>query len=272
MKPYYDHNGITIYHGDCLEIIPQLEPVDMVLTSPPYGELRDYGGYVFDYKKTGLEIFNCLKDGGIMVWVVGDETKDGSESGESFRQALYFKEIGFNLHDTMIYLKDSCPFPEKVRYSQIFEYMFILSKNKPKTFNPQKRKNNYGGLVKRTSYRQKIGETKHTTIKQNLQGLFGNVWLYGTGYMKSTKDIIAYQHPAIFPDALAKDCISSWSNLSDIVLDPMCGSGTTLVAAKELGRRAIGIEIEEKYCKIAVRRLAQEVLPFGSNQAFEKDG
>jgi len=262
-KPYYDHAGQTIYLGDCLEIMPELEPVDLVLTSPPYGELRDYGGnYVFDYRKMGPLLFDGMKDGGVMVWVVGDETKNGSESGESFRQALYFKDVGFKLHDTMIYMKDSCPFPESVRYNQIFEYMFIFSKGKPAIFNPIKRKNNCGGMVKKTSYRQKTGETQHAIIKQSVEGFYGNIWLYGTGYMKTTKDTIAYNHPAIFPDALAKDHISSWSNTTDTILDPFMGSGTTLVAAKELGRRAIGIEIEEKYCEIAARRLAQEVFPF----------
>jgi len=148
-----------VYLGDCLEIMPSIgdKSIDMVLTSPPYDNLRKYGGFVFDFENTAKELLRVTKDGGVVVWVVGDATIKGSETGTSFRQALYFMEIGFNLYDTMIYLKNSCPFPTDKRYNQIFEYMFILSKGLPKTFNPLKRNNNYGSFTRKMTHRNQDG-------------------------------------------------------------------------------------------------------------------
>lgn len=273
---YYDHEGITIYHGDCLEIMPHLEPVDLVLTSPPYGELRDYGGYVFDYQKTGIEVLKIIKKGGVMVWITGDQTKNNDESGESFRQALYFKKIGFKLHDTMIYGKKGATYKHNHRnYPQAFEYVFILVKGKLKTFNPIKdRVNLQPGKPISGTLRQPNGSLKpefNIGYKSGNIGMRNNIWIYDTGYMLSTKDVIAFQHPAIFPDKLAIDHISSWSNQHDTVLDPFMGSGTTLVAAKKLGRKCIGIEIEQCYCNIAIRRLSQECFQF-STELNSKEG
>ena len=256
--------------GDCVEVMKSWpdECIDLTVTSPPYDNLRDYRGYTFDFESIARELYRITKPGGVVVWVVGDTTVNGSETGTSFRQALYFKDVcGFNLHDTMIYQKDACPFPERNRYYQSFEYMFVLSKGKPKTVNliADKLNRKYGQKVAPSTHRQSDGKivkmsankTDPTrTIKK--YGVRGNVWQYSPGNNKSTKDKYAYKHPAIFPEQLAADHIISWSNPGDIVLDPMCGSGTTCKMALKLGRRFIGIDIAEEYCEIARKRVEAE--------------
>lgn len=273
IKPYYEENGITIYHGDCREILPTLEPVDLVLTSPPYDNLRDYGGHGFDWKSTIDAIVPAMRPGGVCVWVVGDETVDGSETGTSFRQALYFLDKGLKLHDTMIYQKNGSALPSNVRYLASFEYMFVVSNGKPKAINLLKdRKNIYrerwgGGRV----VREKDGSlSARGNYSADEFGIRFNIWKLNNGYGYGTKDIVTWEHPASFPESLAYGHISSWSNQNDVVLDPMSGSGTTLKVAKQLGRKAIGIEIEEKYVKIAIDRLRQEVLPFNNEKQRER--
>lgn len=266
MKPYYQDNQCTIYHGDCAKILPSLDSIDLVVTSPPYDFLRDYRGFSFDVSEVIQGLRGCIAGGGIIVWIVGDQTENGSETGTSFMQAIKFKNMGFKLHDTMIYQKLGVVFPETTRYYQSFEYMFIFSSGAPKTINLIADKPN-SQLNKKISgrYRQPDGRlqrssgerTGHITPEKSIRT---NIWCYSPGFMKSAKDAYIFEHPAIFPEQLAKDHIISWSNPGDLVLDPFMGSGTTLVAAKNLGRRAIGIEIEEKYCEIAVKRLRQEVL------------
>ena len=232
--------------------------IDLTVTSPPYDNLRDYKGYTFNFKKIANELFRVTKQGGVVVWVVGDATINGSETGTSFKQALYFKEIGFNLHDTMIYLKNQLAFPSNTRYHQAFEYMFILSKHELKTFNPicdRKNKSSDRPPSKRTE-RNKKGELirkKPVKVREYCERF--NYWL-----IYNLKRGLENEHPATFPEKLARDHIYSWSNKGDTVLDPMCGSGTTLKMAKELGRNYVGIEISSEYCKIANNRLAQGVL------------
>ena len=256
---YYQNEKGKLYNGDCVEIIKQLDDnsIDCCITSPPYDNLRNYKGFSFDFENTAKELYRIIKEGGVVVWVVGDATINGSETGTSFKQALYFKEIGFNLHDTMIYQKNGSPFPSNNRYSQCFEYMFILSKGKPKTVNliKDKKNRNIGG--KRTiSNRQKDGSIKKTkTILIQEYGIRNNIWKYGVGWQKSYKEDFLRAHPAIFPYKLAEDHILSWSNENDIILDPFCGSGTTVVSAEKLNRNWIGIEISKEYCNIIEKRL-----------------
>lgn len=249
-----------IVQGNCLDVMATWPEncIDLVVTSPPYDNLRTYKEYKFDFECIAKELYRVTKQGGVVVWVVGDATIDGSETGTSFRQALYFKEIGFNLHDTMIYTKTGFAKPSSNRYHQVWEFMFVFSKASPKTFNPIKdRQNKWPGQKHCPNLqRQKTGEQKRFSKGTNIAeyGMRFNIWTYDTGLNHTTQDKIAYQHPAIFPDKLAAEHIISWSNEKDLILDPMCGSGTTCVAAKLLNRRFIGIDISPEYVKIAQER------------------
>ena len=249
--------------GDCLEVMGELPDnyIDLTVTSPPYDNLRTYNGFSFDFEGIAKELFRVTKQGGVVVWVIGDSVVRGSETGNAFRQALHFKEIGFNLHDTMIYQKNAFPFPDKTRYAQVFEYMFVLSKGKPNTTNIIRVPTKEANRIKNKKSYQRLpnGETvpmKYETGKSERNK--ENVWMFEVGYMKTTKDKFAFQHPAMFPEQLAHDHIISWSNEGDIVFDPMCGSGTTCKMAKQLGRNFIGIDISEEYCEIAKQRINAE--------------
>lgn len=232
------------------------ECIDLVITSPPYDNLRDYEGFEMDFPHLAYQLYRILKDGGVLVWVVGDATIKGSETCTSFKQAIHFKDVeGFRLHDTMIYEKAGSSFPSKVRYTNTFEYMFILSKGKPKTINLlQDKPNRWAGhsTFGNSSNRQKDGSIKSfgkRVIKEF--GTRTNIWRYANGFGFGQTHRRAYEHPATFPEKLAEDHIVTWSNEGDIVLDPMCGSGTTLRSAKKLNRQYVGIDISETYCNLA---------------------
>ena len=256
--------------GDCLERMREIEDgsVDLTVTSPPYDNLRTYNGNNVlwceqVWQDCIKELYRVTKTGGAVVWVVGDATIKGSETGTSFKQALWAMQCGFNLHDTMIYNKGSCPFPGSIRYSQIFEYMFIWSKGKP-TFNPIcDRKNKHAGTgMKATTNRQVNGtltktslEKNHTNRKIKEVGARFNIWEISPGWAKSHTDKLAYEHPATFPEQIAHDHIISWSNKCDTVLDPFMGSGTTGKMANHLGRKFIGIEMDEGYFEIGRKRI-----------------
>lgn len=252
-----------IHCADCLEFMKEMPDgcVDLTVTSPPYDGLRDYGGYVFNFKDIAHQLFRITRNGGIVVWIIGDATIDGSETGTSFKQVLYFKRIGFNLHDTMIFEKGGFAKPSNNRYHQIFEYMFILSKGTPVNFFPLKDRKNIHVSSKSSTSRQKDGTLNKLPDKYfEPFGMRCNIWKYEVSYGKGAESNLAYLHPASFPYKLTIDHIKSWSNEGDIVLDPMIGSGTTARAAKDLKRNFIGIEINPEYCKIAKERLAQGVL------------
>jgi DNA modification methylase len=245
-----------IYNMDNVEGMKLLDDnyIDLTVTSPPYDNLRKYKGFEWDFEGVANELYRVTKEGGVVVWVVGDATINGSETGNSFRQALYFKEIGFNIHDTMIYQKNSYPFPMSNRYYQQFEYMFVLSKGRPKTANLLRCEAK--GRKRKSTYRQANGTTTETKYETGHDTrVRDNVWLFDTGYMRTTKDKIAYKHPAQFPEALAQDHILSWSNEGDLVLDPFMGSGTTAKMALLNNRNFIGFELSEDYCKIAEERI-----------------
>lgn len=230
--------------------------IDLTVTSPPYDDLRDYNGYSFDFDSIATELFRVTKNGGVLVWIVGDKTHEGSETGTSFKQALFFKSIGFKLHDTMIYQKKAISPPHDNLYHQSFEYMFIFSKGKRKTFNLIKdHKNKEPPRTRTIATRNPKGEFTRKRKQMKLFSVRKNIWAYNTGKGNSSKDDIAFQHPAIFPEALAQDHIISWSNENDVVLDCFAGSGTTLKMAKLNRRNYIGIEISKKYCEIINKRL-----------------
>jgi site-specific DNA-methyltransferase (adenine-specific) len=269
-----------IVHGDSIQLMKELnsDSIDLTVTSPPYDDLRTYKGSVnkdikfdeyfsFPFVDMAKELYRITKDGGVVIWVVGDSIVDGGETGNSFRQALKFQEIGFKLYDTMIYHKNGAPFPESGRYSQVFEYMFVFLKGKkPKTVNIIKDKvNKWAGSSPygKRSIRTTDGELKQTgaTFVVGTHGSRYNVWYINNGAGFSSKDKIAYNHPAIFPEGLAEDHILSWSNPGDIVFDPMAGSGTTAKMSKMNGRNFIGFDINEEYVKIAQTRL-QTVKPY----------
>lgn len=256
-----------LFNLDCTQALQAIETssIDMILTSPPYDDIRTYNNSLnwnFSiFEKIANQLYRVLKEGSVLVWVVGDETVRGSESCTSFRQALYFRDIGFNLADTMIYEKTDIAFPRygHKKYPGTFEYMFVFSKGKIKTFNLIKdRENKSFGKVMSGTVRQRDGGVKPsraTGKAVSRHGARSNVWGYSTGYGKSTSDKDAFKHPAIFPEKLAEDHISSWSNAGDIVLDPFMGSGTTGKAALKLGRSFVGIEIVGDYFDIAKSRI-----------------
>jgi len=252
-------NKIT--QGDCLEVMQRFETgaIDMVLTSPPYDNLRNYKGYVFPFETIARELYRVVKDGGVVVWVVGDATIDGSETGTSFKQALFFKETGFNLHDTMIFKKRN-PIPQiyRRRCNNEFEYMFVLSKGKVATHNPLMVDCLHAGLeLNGTTYKNySKNDQKRAKLAKPVkdQKIKGNIWEYVVG--KNLEDQEAKDHPAPFPCELARDHIYSWSSEGDLILDPMCGSGTTCKVARQLSRNFIGIDISQEYCEIARNRLS----------------
>jgi site-specific DNA-methyltransferase (adenine-specific) len=223
----------------------------------------EYNGYSFPFEQMAQELYRITAKGGMIVWVVGDAVIKGSETGSSFRQALYFMELGFKLHDTMIYEKNGSSFPARRdgnRYSQLFEYMFVFSKGKPKTSNLICDKpNRWAGYTHfgKGSIRNKKGELVERNIKPIPEfSPRNNIWKYNTGKNYSTKDKIAFQHPAIFPEKLAGDHILTWTNEGDVVFDPMAGSGTTPKMALINNRNYVGIEISEDYCEIARTRIS----------------
>jgi site-specific DNA-methyltransferase (adenine-specific) len=252
-----------IYNESNLETMGRMPDnfVDLTVTSPPYDNLRDYKGYSFEFQDVAKELFRVTNKGGVVVWVVGDSVINGSETGTSFRQALFFISCGFRLHDIMIYSKTPS-FPAATgdkRYSQSFEYMFVFSKGEPKTVNLLKdRKNKWGGS---TSWGKTSERKKNSTIKErekiNVQdyGYRFNNWEYATGKGNTTIDEIAFQHPAMFPEKLAEDHILSWSNEGDIVYDCFGGSGTTAKMSHKWKRNWILSEISSQYCEIAEKRI-----------------
>lgn len=249
-----------LHQGDCAEVMKSIadESIDLTVTSPPYDNMRSYKGYVFRFEAIAQELFRITKQGGIVVWIVGDQTKNGSESGSSFRQALFLKDVcGFQLYDTMFWEKLS-RIPTEGRYYNVIEYMFVFSKGKPNALNFINDHKNVtvGAIKQRDGVINKGANTKKeewfTTPAYSRRS---NLWAYPTGQ----HDEFSNGHPAIFPEALARDHIISWSNEGDTVLDPFMGSGTTGKMAIANKRKFIGIEIASEYYELAKRRIEAQI-------------
>lgn len=246
----------NLFVCDCVEFMNKLPDncIDLTITSPPYDNLRCYNGYSFDFKSIALNLYRITKNGGVVVWVVGDKINKG-RTLTSFKQALYFQEIGFFMHDVMIYAKKNTPFMRSNAYTNCYEYMFILSKGKPKTFNPIKEKTVRSGFEKLVANKKSDGVNKKVLKELKTEKTKNNIWFYAVGLGGTTADREAFKHPAVFPEKLAEDHILSWSNENDIVFDPMCGSGTTCKMSLINKRNYIGVDISEDYIKIAKQRL-----------------
>ena len=263
VQPFYSFKDVQIFNENCLDTMRRMPDnhIDLTVTSPPYDNLRDYKGYTFPFEDIAKELFRVTKQRGVLVWVVGDATVNGSESGTSFKQALFFMQLGFSLHDTMIYEKNGPSYPAQDKYYQIFEYMFVFAKGKPKTYNPLKdRKNKWYGQKwgKTRTRRKKDGSlTVQEWYKEEGEeyGTRFNIWRYNVGAGYQHEDEIAYKHPATFPERLANDHIYSWSNEGDLIYDPFGGSGTTAKMAHLQNRKAIMSEISQEYCEIAKKRI-----------------
>ncbi len=246
-----------IYFENCVETLKKMPAgfIDLTITSPPYDDLRNYNGYHFPVEEIAVLLYQKTKPGGVVVWVVGDRTLNGDETLSSFRHAITFQEAGFRVHDTMIYAKNN-PIPSDCgkRYRQCFEYMFAFSKGQPKTFNPITQP-----IMQEKAFKSfritKVGRNDlahdHVAPKERK---VNNIFFYNVG-TSSSKDRIAFEHPAIFPEQLVSDQINTWTNAGDMVYDCFMGSGTTAKVAHQLDRHWLGSEISEEYVEIAKKRL-----------------
>lgn len=245
----------SIYNCDCVDGMRDIpnDSIDLTVTSPPYDNLRTYNGFSWDFEATAKELYRVTKQGGVVVWVVNDATIKGNETGTSFKQALFFKECGFNLHDTMIWVKDGGgAIGSNKCYTQNFEYMFVFSKGTPNTTNLiYDKPNSSFGVDKSGIGRRRVDGTKKVEKrKKSSEFSRRNNWWYIAPQKGN-------EHPAVFPEKLAKDHIISWSNEGDVVLDPFMGSGTTAKMALLNNRKYIGFELSKEYCEIAEKRLRE---------------
>lgn len=257
----------TVHHCRAEALLSALDTasIDLIVTSPPYDNLRTYNGFAWNFAYIAQQSYRVLKPGGVLVWVVGDSTVDGSETLTSFKQALYFKEsVGFRMHDTMIYEKQSSSHPDATRYDQVFEYMFVLSKGRPRVINLQTMPSRWAGAKSfgNKSQRETDGSLKKYG-KQEVSPFrtMPNIWKFNTGFGANTKDLIAYKHPAIFPQALAERLILTWSDPGDIVLDFFGGSGTVAKVASCANRQWLTCDISLEYCDLMEKRLSYGYTP-----------
>ena len=245
-----------LYVEDCVEFMARMEAdsVDLTVTSPPYDNLRNYNGYSFDFEGIAAGLFRVTKPGGVVVWVVGDKI-NGGRTLSSFRQGIHFQDIGFQMHDVMIYRKKNTPFMRSNAYTNAYEFMFVLSKGSPKTFNPLKEPTVRSGYEMLVHNKGPDAVNNKVLKKLKKEKTRTNIWAYAVGMGGTTRDKVAFRHPAVFPEKLAGDHIRSWTEPGDLVFDPMCGSGTTPKMALLAGRDYIGVDISAEYIAIAEQRM-----------------
>ena len=231
--------------GDC---------IDLTVTSPPYDTLRDYNGYQFDPKSMLSAILNVTKPGGVCVWVVGEKI-NGGRSLTSFEHAFIGRDVGWTVHDVMIYQKKNTPFMRSNGYTNCYELMIVFSNGKPRTFNPIMEPTKRNGWETAVHNKGPDAVNRKRPVKLKKQKVRTNIWQYAVGLGGTTTDKVAFEHPAVFPERLAEDHILSWSEPGDMVLDPMCGSGTTCKMAAIHKRNWIGIDVSEDYIDIARQRI-----------------
>lgn len=249
----------SVVHTDALTLLRGLPDacIDLIVTSPPYGNLRTYHGYSFDFEPIAQESYRVLKEGGALVWVVADAFVNDSLTLTGFRQALYFVECGFNMHQRIVWEQEGMPTRRPQAYQDDFEDVFVLSKGIPCTFNPVMKRNKNAGETKRRGSSGKHGFSYADGFRTVLaESVLTNVWKIGVGYMIASKDKLAYEHPAPFPEQLAERHILTWSNAGDVVLDYFAGSGTTLKMARNNGRHWLAGDVSADYCELMRRRLA----------------
>ena len=245
-----------IHTDECTSFMAKMEEaiVDLVVTSPPYDDLRDYKGFDFDCRAIADALFRVVRKGGVVVWVVGDRI-NGGRSLTSFEHAFAFRDAGFAVYDAMIFKKRNTPFMRKGAYTNCYEFMFVFSKGKPSTFNPLLSPSVRSGPAKVPFLKGPDGINRKTEGSLRQHKVRTNIWSYAVGRNGTTRDMYAFEHPAMFPENLARDHILSWSNPGDLVFDPMCGAGTTCKMAKITGRRWVGVDISPDYTAIAERRI-----------------
>ena len=247
-----------IHTADCVSFMETMpnEVVDLVVTSPPYDDLRNYQGFSFDCEAIAAGLFDVTKKGGVVVWVVGDRI-NGGRSLTSFEHAFLFRAAGFTVHDAMIFKKRNTPFMRKRAYTNCYEFMFVFSKGLPATFNPLRSPSVRSGIASVPYLKGPDGINRKTERALSEHKVRTNIWSYAVGKNGTTSDMYAFKHPAMFPENLARDHILSWSKPGDLVFDPMCGAGTTCKMAKATGRRWLGVDVSTEYTSIAKRRVAE---------------
>ncbi|MXY54206.1 MAG: site-specific DNA-methyltransferase [Gammaproteobacteria bacterium] len=246
----------AIHTGDCVEFMTTMDAatVDLVVTSPPYDDLRDYKGFTFDCVAVAEGLAKVVKRGGVVVWVVGDRI-NGGRSLTSFDHAFTFRDAGFTVYDAMIFKKRNTPFMRKRAYTNCYEFMFIFSRGIPKTFNPLRSPSVRSGPAPLPFLKGTDGVNRKTRRSLSEHKVRTNIWSYAVGKNGTTSDMYAFRHPAMFPENLARDHILSWSNPGDLVFDPMCGAGTACKMAKATGRRWLGVDVSAEYTAIARQRV-----------------